>query len=131
MENSITVRIFEIIERLNLNQTKLSQVLGITKSNLSEWKTGRGEPSPKVILKFLYYFPEVDANWLIRGKGIEPAAGQSVTGSANTVAQGGSKMMGNVFANAAADVEINYLKAIIKEKEEQITLLKTVLNKNN
>jgi len=131
MNESITERIFEFIKKFDLTDAKLSRTLGVTPTTISEWRTGRNIPSPKIILKFLHHFPEVDANWLIRGKGIEPTAGQSVTGSANTVAQGGSKMMGNVFANAAADVEINYLKAIIKEKEEQITLLKTVLNKNN
>ena len=118
MENSVTQRIFEVIETKRISSATVSQVLGITRANLTDWKMGRSEPSPKIIIKFLYHFPEVDANWLIRGTVSEKPI-QMITGSHN--------MQAGLNIAKETSNEAEYLRAIISEKNEQILLIKEFL----
>lgn len=126
MKNSITERILQYIEANDLNFNTLATRIGITRNNFSLWKAGKSEPSPKVILKILWHFPEIDANWLIRGE--SRGTSQTVQGKNNINQQANGT--GNSVINEAAAVyknEVELLKEIIKSKNEQIELLKSIL----
>jgi hypothetical protein len=125
MEKTITDRIFTMLHDNHLTNTELSRILGVQKTNISEWKTGKSQPSARLILKLLFHFPEVDANWLIRGKPAEKS-GQTATGNYNI--QAGTSAMVNEHQNELK-TENTHLKQLLKEKEEQIILLKELLKK--
>jgi transcriptional regulator with XRE-family HTH domain len=124
MENSITDRIFKILKDNDIKDSQLSRTLGVTRNSISEWRNGKTLPSPKQILKFLFHFPEVDANWLIRGTAIKPGEGQIITGNYNK--QAGLNMVNDV---SFWEERCNHLNEIILEKEKQIKLFEKLLNK--
>ena len=125
MKNSITDRIFELIKENDLSGAQLARTLGISRTVVSEWKNGRSEPSPKIILKILFHFPEIDANWLVRGITLQNNNTQTATGNYNVQAGGHA----NVNEPSHLITENKHLKQIITEKEKQIELLKELLKK--
>ena len=68
MNLTLVDRIYQIIDSNNLTQLKFAEIIGIQRSNISEWKTGKSSPFPKVLIKIVKEFPQIDANWLIRGE---------------------------------------------------------------
>lgn len=122
---NITSRIFDVIAQKRISQTDLAQALGITKNNISEWKSGNSAPSPKIILKLLFHFPDIDANWLIRGE-VQQNTSQTQTIRGNYNHQAGTHI---ITEPSVYELENRHLKQIIAEKEEQIVLLKELLKK--
>jgi transcriptional regulator with XRE-family HTH domain len=125
MKLSVIDRIFEVLKQNEVKDAQLSRTLGVSRTTISEWRNGKNSPSPKLILKFLFHFPEVDANWLIRGK---PAEKSGQTATVNYNVQAGTSAMVNEHQNELK-TENSHLKQLLKEKEEQIKLLKQLLNR--
>lgn len=125
MELSVIDRIFEILKQNDVKDAQLSRTLGVSRTTISEWRNGKNNPSPKLILKFLFHFPEIDANWLIRGQALSKA-GQTITGNSNIQAGG---MASVSEPQAVFKTENTHLKQLLIEKEEQIKLLKELLKK--
>ena len=67
MEIKISQRIYELMKEQNLTQTKLANALGMHQSNVSEWLSGKKEPSI-TSLWFLADFFNVDVDYLIGRK---------------------------------------------------------------
>ncbi|MCT4636210.1 MAG: hypothetical protein N4A72_00745 [Bacteroidales bacterium] len=101
---------------------------------------GRQQPNNKFLFGFLKMFPDLDARWLITGEGdmlIGDGKSQANVANKSTV---GSMNIGSSVSSTTADnnivVENSYLKKeiklkdqIIKDKEEQISLLKELIKK--
>ncbi|NTW31518.1 MAG: helix-turn-helix transcriptional regulator [Bacteroidetes bacterium] len=51
-----------------LNQREFAEKINVKKQYVSWWVNDKVEPGYKSIARILQAFPEVDANWLIRGK---------------------------------------------------------------
>ncbi len=62
-------RIKEIIRKKSLTNSAFADLLGIQRSGVSHILSGRNKPSIDFITKLLEKFPEIDAEWLILGKG--------------------------------------------------------------
>lgn len=62
-------RLKEILEYYNLNSSRLAERLGVQRSGISHIMAGRNKPGYDFIKGILNLFPEIDANWLITGKG--------------------------------------------------------------
>ncbi len=60
-------RIKKILVTESINASQLAEKIGIQRSTLSHILSGRNNPSLDVITKILNVFPEVSAEWLIRG----------------------------------------------------------------
>lgn len=133
MNHTVTDRIILFVENEpDLNQNRLSQILGVERGTINGWFKGRGEVSPRLIVKLLERFPDLDANWLIRGE-TKTTNNQSVTGNKNYTQQvqgnKNSLVSDNGVNYTEAQKEIAYLKEIIKTKDEQITLLNKLIDK--
>jgi transcriptional regulator with XRE-family HTH domain len=63
----------------SLNAADLADKIGVQRSNLSHILNGRNLPSSQFIEKLLNFFPELDAGWLITGKGNMIRAFETVT----------------------------------------------------
>lgn len=62
-------RIKELIKKENTTSAQFASEIGIAASSLHHIVSGRNNPSLEVIQKILERFPELNAEWLINGKG--------------------------------------------------------------
>lgn len=69
MESDVIQRIREVIEARGLSVTALSKLLGVVQQTLNRQISGDGAMSLGTIDKFLSCFPEISAEWLLRGEG--------------------------------------------------------------
>ena len=63
------IRIKELINDESLNSAQFANEVGIAASSLHHIISGRNNPSLDVIQKILQRYPQVNAEWLINGKG--------------------------------------------------------------
>ena len=62
-------RIEQILTEYNLTPSKFADELGIQRSGMSHILSGRNNPSLDLIQKILKRFPEINADWILTGKG--------------------------------------------------------------
>jgi len=62
-------RIIKFLSENNLTSTKFADKIGVQRSSISHILSGRNKPSFDFIEKMLNAYPELDAQWLITGKG--------------------------------------------------------------
>ncbi len=65
----MNTRINSILQFYNTNSSKFAEEIGVQKSSISHVLSGRNKPSLDFIQKILKAFPEINADWLILGKG--------------------------------------------------------------
>lgn len=69
MESVISQRVRKIAERYNLSITALSKRIGVAQQTLNRQITGENAMSYYTIETILGCFPEISAEWLLRGEG--------------------------------------------------------------
>lgn len=69
MESAVVQRIRKVAESKGLSVTALSKMLGVVQQTLNRQISGDGAMPLSTIDKFLSCFPEISAEWLLRGEG--------------------------------------------------------------
>lgn len=69
MESEVIQRIRKVIESRGMSVTALSKALGIVQQTLNRQMSGDGAMPLLTVDKFLSYFPDISAEWLLRGEG--------------------------------------------------------------
>lgn len=62
-------RIQKILQEYNISSTNLADKLNVQRSSISHILSGRNKPGFEFIHKLLKNYPEINARWLILGKG--------------------------------------------------------------
>lgn len=62
-------RIIQFLSENNLTSTKFADTIGVQRSSISHILSGRNKPSFDFIEKMLIAYPDLNAQWLITGKG--------------------------------------------------------------
>lgn len=62
-------RIIKFLSINNLTSTKFADMIGVQRSSISHILSGRNKPSFDFIEKMLIAYPDLNAQWLITGKG--------------------------------------------------------------
>jgi transcriptional regulator with XRE-family HTH domain len=62
-------RIIQFLSENNLTSTKFADRIGVQRSSISHILSGRNKPSFDFIEKMLLAYPDLNAQWLITGKG--------------------------------------------------------------
>jgi transcriptional regulator with XRE-family HTH domain len=62
-------RLEELLSTLQLSSAQFADIIGVQRSSISHIMSGRNKPSFDFIHKILLKFPEIDADWLITGRG--------------------------------------------------------------
>ncbi len=62
-------RLYLIMRENNLTASAFADAIGVQRSSISHIVSGRNKPSYDFIERILKRFPEINANWLIRGEG--------------------------------------------------------------
>ena len=65
---SISIRIQKLIESKKLTKSAFAKEIGIQRSRLAHFFSGRNKPSLEFFLKIKEKYPETDLNWIISGK---------------------------------------------------------------
>ena len=65
---SITIRIQKLIKSKSLTKSAFAAEIGIQRSSLAHFFSGRNKPSLDFFLKIKNKYPEIDLNWIISGK---------------------------------------------------------------
>jgi transcriptional regulator with XRE-family HTH domain len=63
-------RILQIMNKLGLSATRFADEIEVQRSGISHILSGRNQPSYDFMVKILTRFPDIDAEWLILGKGV-------------------------------------------------------------
>jgi transcriptional regulator with XRE-family HTH domain len=58
-----------ILQHYKLSASRLADLLDVQRSGISHILSGRNKPSFDFLVRLLSHFPELDANWLLNGKG--------------------------------------------------------------
>lgn len=109
-----------LLQKNNINTSKLSKEIGISEAVLSKWKNGKTNPSYDNIKKLSQYF-KVSINYLFE---VEEKATYNIKENQSIYGN-----IGHVEKHNSNDEEVSYIeKAIIQEvkklsKTEQIQLL--------
>ena len=67
--NDQALRIIQIKQDKKMNATRFSEATGIQRSNVSHLTLGRNKPTADVITKIINRFEDINARWLLTGKG--------------------------------------------------------------
>ena len=81
MVNSVdfTNRLKKILEHHQLTASLFADKIGVQRSSISHFLSGRNKPSLDFILKITNTFVDVDIYWLLNGKGTFPKDKSSAT----------------------------------------------------
>ena len=106
--------ILYFIEKQNISKYELYQKTGISNGVLSQ----KGGMSEENTIKFLSFYTEVSADWLLTGKGeMLKTSAQNITQKGNTNVNNGHNVsgQGNIIKQTNDE-----LMEIIREKDKQI-----------
>lgn len=62
-------RILALLEAEKISPAKFAEQLGVQRSGISHILSGRNQPSLDMLYKILSKFPQLSAEWLLRGNG--------------------------------------------------------------
>lgn len=66
----INQRIADLLEHFGMSASEFSRKIGVTSTSVvSRFLSGQTKPSFEVLENIIKSFPEIDANWLITGRG--------------------------------------------------------------
>ncbi len=68
-EKGISERILQFMKAKDIGSGILADRIGVQRSSISHILSGRNKPSYDFLQKFLEAFPDVNAEWLLTGKG--------------------------------------------------------------
>ncbi len=62
-------RVIEIIDKKKLTPSRFADSIGVPRSTISHIISGRNKPSLELVSKIADCFPEINLDWLVKGKG--------------------------------------------------------------
>lgn len=62
-------RLAFLMDQFNLSQVELAERSGVSRSSIGHMLNGRNQPSMDFLAGVLQEWPEIDADWLVMGKG--------------------------------------------------------------
>lgn len=69
ISKSMIERISKVLKIKGLTASKFAEEIGVQRSNISHILSGRNKPSLELVLKILEKYPDINPDWLLRGKG--------------------------------------------------------------
>ncbi len=67
--DTLIERLEQILQKYDLSASKLADLLEVQRSGISHILAGRNKPSYDFMVRLAEKFPEIDANWLLSGRG--------------------------------------------------------------
>lgn len=129
MEELILQRIKEVLRLKGISMSQISSAYGIKQNTFSRQISGESALSASSLLSIIGFFPDISAEWLMRGEGdMFRHAGQHVgdiIGSTAVVNHGDGNSIAN---NDTTNLQSKYLELLAK-KDQQIDRLLSIIEK--
>ena len=129
MEELILQRIKEVLRLKGISMSQISSAYGIKQNTFSRQISGESALSASSLLSIIGFFPDISAEWLMRGEGdMFRHAGQHVgdiIGSTAVVNHGDGNSIAN---NDTTTLQSKYLELLAK-KDQQIDRLLSIIEK--
>lgn len=129
MEELILQRIKEVLRLKGISMSQISSAYGIKQNTFSRQISGESALSASSLLSIIGFFPDISAEWLMRGEGdMFRHAGQHVgdiIGSTAVVNHGDGNSIAN---NNTTNLQDKYLELLAK-KDQQIDRLLSIIEK--
>lgn len=110
-------KVLQIQKTLGLKDGEFARSIGYKPQSFNQWKTGASPVPAKAIIKIIQKYSEIDANWLIKDKGVvfsDKAALKNTAISTGKLVQ-------------EPELEYYTVKKLLAEKDERIVDLKSQL----
>lgn len=123
MINDVKNRLNELISAKKLSINALAALIGIPQTTLNQALKSERKVSVDVIALILDTFPDVSAEWLMRGKGemfIAENSGSSIVINNTKHTGNGDAITGSNVSKAHTIADEHYYRTIIAQKEEQL-----------
>jgi transcriptional regulator with XRE-family HTH domain len=126
-------RILKILNNERISATKFADIIGVQRSSISHIISGRNKPSFDFIYKTIEKFPDINAEWLINGKGNmykedikekEERKKEAELFTGNNMKKGEENIKENEKIERSKQLDSS-------EKDEKIVVRKHVTNVNN
>lgn len=115
-------RIIQFLSENNLTSTRFADVIGVQRSSISHILSGRNKPSFDFIEKMLVAYPDLNAQWLITGKG------NMFTNQHSLFTKDEDQTINNLTQRESNIQNLNDQSTDIADSEKEIeTMLKTKL----
>ena len=129
MEELILQRIKEVLRLKGISMSQISSAYGIKQNTFSRQISGESALSASSLLSIIGFFPDISAEWLMRGEGdMFRHAGQHVgdiIGSTAVVNHGDGNSIAN---NDTTNLQSKYLELLAK-KDQQLDRLLSIIEK--
>lgn len=132
MNSTVLQRVNEFISKSKISITSLSKTFGIVQTTLNRQIKGETQLSASTIEAILTNYPNISAEWIMRGEGamertqqIGDISNSSAVG--NNVNGSGNKISHNDISDFI-DIQKGY-QDMIKKKDEQIDRLLNIIEK--
>lgn len=66
---TVIERIYQLIDKMDLNVSEFSDSVEVSNGYFAKQKTGKGNVGSQIIEKIVSVYPQVNADWLISGRG--------------------------------------------------------------
>ena len=131
MEELILQRIKEVLRLKGISMSQISSAYGIKQNTFSRQISGESALSASSLLSIIGFFPDISAEWLMRGEGdMFRHAGQHVgdiIGSTAVVNHGDGNSIAN---NDTTTLQSKYLE-LLAERVQRIDRLLSIIEKLN
>ncbi len=118
-------RIQYLLNALNLSATRLADEINVQRSGISHILSGRNQPSYDFLSKLLVRYPEINADWLLLGRGnafSSPTIDESTVKSDPPPVYGKSALQGNLFSEKTDNFSNHAPKSALQmETTNQVT----------
>ena len=124
MEKAVRERIARLQQEKNFSENGLAGGDAPTQKRLNRQLSHGAAVTLDTLLRLLHTYPDVSAEWLLRG------VGEMYANSAGAI--GANKVTGRnatVIGQQTTGDDVSYLKSIIAEKDKQIATLLNLLSK--
>jgi transcriptional regulator with XRE-family HTH domain len=122
-------RIIKFLSENNLTSTKFADEIGVQRSSISHILSGRNKPSFDFIEKMLLAYPDIDAQWLITGKGTMFSNQPSLFNEEKTPKS--EPFLTSRESNIQNSVNLNTGKSHSEQEMEEVEFKKEITPKNS
>lgn len=115
---SLDQRLNLLIKSKDISQSELARKLKVTRASVNQWLAGKLVPGHKPLMKIFELYPDISADWLLRGEG-------------NMLLENNSAVPDNSFLKKQLDDQVEIVelyKKLIQEKDARIALLESLIS---
>ena len=119
-QKEVTKRFFTYCKSIGLNDTQMAKEMGVSKQFLTQWKDNTAPIPPKRLIEFLSKREDVNANWILFGRGQMLIHADPDCGEGHLPEPADETAKGPIDLVVDPKVPYNAAQKVLEEKEKRI-----------